>query len=456
MLLYILQVIFFQLSFLLVYELLLKKETFFNYNRFYLLSTPVLAFFLPLLKFPALAEAVPSQARTLLPAVWIGQTGQQTVNLPAILVTSTSGNSINWISIVYFTGVGICFLLFLRKYLSLRSLSRSGRMQETRDFRLIEVPDSRMACTFFKTIFLGNEFSEAEKERILSHELVHVQHRHSFDLLFFEFLKLVFWFNPLIYIFQSRLGMLHEFIADADVVKTTARKEYYNQLLNSAFNTHNITFINQFFNQSLLKKRIVMLQKKQSKAILKFKYLALVPIVLVMLTYVACSEVPDDTPKERAAETPVANATAEKTKAKTPEKSAEDQQKLDKIPFAVIDEVPVFPGCEDLKENSERKDCMVASITNFVNTNFDAKAVKPYSKKGMNRIVVQFRIDEAGKVTDVKARAPIPGLQPENRKVLEKEAIRVVESLPKMEPGKQRGQPVSVMYSLPIIFQNAR
>lgn len=200
-----------------------------------------------------------------------------------------------------------------------------------------------------------------------------------------------------------------------------------------------------------------MLQKKQSKAILKFKYLALVPLMLIMLSYVACSEMEGKVSKQaKVSKGTLADPTAEKVDRKTPTKSAQDQQKSDKIPFAVVDEVPVFPGCEDLKENSERKDCMVASITKFVNTNFDTKSVKPYSKIGMNRIVVKFKIDETGSVTDVKARAPIPGLEPANKKMLENEAIRVVESLPQMEPGKQKGQPVSVLYSLPIIYQNAK
>ncbi|MFZ0489519.1 MAG: M56 family metallopeptidase, partial [Salegentibacter sp.] len=301
MLHYILQVICFQLSFLLVYEFLLKKETFFSYNRFYLLITPVLAFFLPLLRIPVLAEAVPQNARILLPEVWIGAAGNETISLPAVILDTPQSTALDWVSIVYLTGFSITLFLFLRKYLSLNRLFRfNSSASETKGFRLIEIPDSRIACTFFNTIFLGKEFSAAERKQILSHELVHVRQKHSFDLIFFELLKIFFWFNPLVYLYQSRLATLHEFIADADVVRTTAKKDYYNQLLNSAFNTQNISFINQFFNQSLtrlslfgrsfvlssggqVKKRIVMLQKSKSKAIFKFKFLALVPLMLVML-----------------------------------------------------------------------------------------------------------------------------------------------------------------------------
>ncbi|MGB8374672.1 MAG: M56 family metallopeptidase [Salegentibacter sp.] len=515
MLHYILQVICFQLSFLLVYEFLLKKETFFSYNRFYLLITPVLAFFLPLLRIPVLAEAVPQNARILLPEVWIGAAGNETISLPAVILGTPQSAALDWVSIVYLTGFSITLFLFLRKYLSLNRLFRfNSSASETKGFRLIEIPDSRIACTFFNTIFLGKEFSAVERKQILSHELVHVRQKHSFDLLFFELLKIFFWFNPLVYLYQSRLATLHEFIADADVVRTTAKKDYYNQLLNSAFNTQNISFINQFFNQSLtrlslfgrsfvlssggqVKKRIVMLQKSKSKAIFKFKFLALVPLMLVMLSYVACSE---ESTKEGGETAKIENATvsievgelqnltseeraeivntfeemsqdAGFNKVKVTDgkktvtfngesknsatdilagagKNTSDQQALDKIPFAVVDEVPVFPGCANLTSNEDRKSCMSNKITEFVNKNFDSNEAKKYAAPGINRVIVQFRINKEGKVVDVRARAKTPEL--------EKEGIHVIESIPQMTPGKQKGQPVSVMYSLPIIFQNAQ
>ncbi len=164
MLHYILQVIFFQLSFLLVYEFLLKKETFFSYNRFYLLITPVLAFFLPLLRIPVLAEAVPQSARIMLPEVWLGAASNQAIHLPAVILETTQPMAVDWITIIYLTGFGITFYLFLRKYISLNRLFRFSSTSETKDFRLIEIPDSRIACTFFNTVFLGEEFSEAEKK----------------------------------------------------------------------------------------------------------------------------------------------------------------------------------------------------------------------------------------------------------------------------------------------------
>jgi bla regulator protein blaR1 len=104
-------------------------------------------------------------------------------------------------------------------------LFRFRAIAAERDLRIIEVPNSTIACTFYKTIFLGDKLSEAERHQILSHELVHVKQKHSLDLLFFELYKIIFWFNPLIYIYQSRIATLHEFIADAEVVQTTEKKD---------------------------------------------------------------------------------------------------------------------------------------------------------------------------------------------------------------------------------------
>ena len=294
MLQYIIQVIVFQLGFLLLYELLLKKETFFTINRLYLLVTPLVSLLLPVLKFESLATLVPAESiaglQVLLPEVYIGGQPEASQELPAIKLAAQQGLQINWWLVTYVAGAVLSLMLLIKKYRDLNHLFRFRRISEDKELRIIEVPNSKIACTFYKTVFLGDKLSEAEKQQILSHELVHVKQRHSLDLIFFEALKIIFWFNPLVYIYQSRIAVLHEFIADANVVKTTTKRSYYEQLLNSAFNTQNISFINQFFNHSLIKKRISMLQKSRSKTIAKFKYLFVLPLLFMMLTYVSCSE----------------------------------------------------------------------------------------------------------------------------------------------------------------------
>jgi protein TonB len=114
------------------------------------------------------------------------------------------------------------------------------------------------------------------------------------------------------------------------------------------------------------------------------------------------------------------------------------------VPFAVIENVPIFPGC-DKGNNAERRKCMSQKITKFVQRKFNTDLAGDLGLSGRQRINVIFKIDKNGDVVGVRARAPHPRL--------EKEAARVINLLPKMKPGKQRGKAVIVPYSLPIIFQ---
>ncbi len=114
------------------------------------------------------------------------------------------------------------------------------------------------------------------------------------------------------------------------------------------------------------------------------------------------------------------------------------------VPFSVIENVPIFPGCEKGNNDTKRK-CMSAKITKFVQKKFNTDLAGDLGLTGRQRINVIFKIDKKGNVVNVRARAPHPRL--------EKEAARVINLLPKMKPGKQRGKAVIVPYSLPIIFQ---
>ena len=123
----------------------------------------------------------------------------------------------------------------------------------------------------------------------------------------------------------------------------------------------------------------------------------------------------------------------------------ENKQEEDiEVPFSVIENVPIFPGC-DKGNNAERRKCMSQKITKFVQRKFNTDLAGDLGLSGRQRISVIFKIDKLGDVVGVRARAPHPRLV--------KEAQRVINLLPKMKPGKQRGKAVIVPYSLPIIFQ---
>lgn len=122
-----------------------------------------------------------------------------------------------------------------------------------------------------------------------------------------------------------------------------------------------------------------------------------------------------------------------------------DDEDIDDVPFASIQEVPIYPGCEKFKTNEERKQCMSAKITDFVNKKFDTSLGNELGLTGVNRVYVRFTIDKTGKIVNVQARSSHPRLT--------REGERVVSKLPDMKPGKQRDRPVGVIYTLPITFQ---
>jgi len=122
----------------------------------------------------------------------------------------------------------------------------------------------------------------------------------------------------------------------------------------------------------------------------------------------------------------------------------EEEEVMEDVPFAIIEDVPVYPGCKGNKD--QLRACLQDEITKHVNKKFNSELASDLGlSPGVKRIFVMFKIDKNGDITDVQARAPHVRLQ--------EEAIRVVKLLPKMTPGKQRGRPVGVKYSLPIAFK---
>jgi len=112
------------------------------------------------------------------------------------------------------------------------------------------------------------------------------------------------------------------------------------------------------------------------------------------------------------------------------------------VPFSVIENIPVFPGCEGLTEHA-KKECFQDKMLEHVHDNFN------YPDRALElgisgKVYVMFKIDKNGKVSGIQTRGP--------DNMLEEEAFRIIDKLPKMTPGKQRGRPVSVPYSIPINF----
>tara|TARA_R110002110_G_scaffold132188_6_gene313558 strand:- start:64 stop:1548 length:1485 start_codon:yes stop_codon:yes gene_type:complete len=488
---YILQILAFQLLFLVVYDLFLKNETFFKWNRLYLIVTPLLSLILPLIKIDLIRQNIPEQFMMQLPATLIGisQTSPLVTSEALDVITIYAVNGLSYVEIgqiIWSLGALVSFGVFCFKLYKISKLKRLGIRTTVNGLRVYNLPNSDTAFSFFKNIFLGEQLSEAQKTTILLHEKIHIDQRHSLDLMFFEVLRILFWFNPLVYIYQNKMVLLQEFTADAEVAALNGKRAYYEGLLSQVFKTESISFINTFFNHSLIRKRVTMLQKSKSKKIFQLKYLLLVPVVAAMLVYTSCS---DQAPVKEVetiviSETEVMDKINELAEAIMKKGNISDEEVLAlkflskehkegdkiytsvdeylveqrelagldyinesntevKVPFSEIDKVPVFPGCEGLDAEASKK-CFTQKISAFIGDNFKTENLKESGLSGKQRIITQFVINKEGQVIVKAIKANHPDL--------EAEALSTLNQLPIMIPGVQDGMNVAVEYSLPIIF----
>lgn len=427
---YCIQIIVFQALFLFVYDAFLSKETFFTKNRWYLIITSVLSFIIPFIKIPFLQESVPDTVGVLLPEIALSSQN--------FVEQTTVNESMPYISMVFWLGVLICSILFLKKVWQLVQLIQSHKAEKRGGYQLIYLSNSTDAFSFFNYIFIGENITKEEQDHIILHELVHSSQRHSLDLLLFEILKILMWFNPLLYVYQKRVSMVHEYISDAVVVKSSNRTKYVNQLINDLFAVQNISFVNQFSVGSFVKKRVQMLSREKSKGVKQLKYLLLIPLLMSMLVYISCSEGAISSKEEVAVvsgqlDEIVLNDQSSDT-------SKQYQESSPEVPFSSIDKIPTFPGCQ---END--KACFNLNVQKHFATQFDANLPKKLKlPEGKKRLLALFVIDKNGEISTVKGKAPAPELQDE--------LIRVIKLLPKMIPGEQDGKKVGVKYTLPLVI----
>ena len=397
---YIIQVMLFQVLFLIVYDFVLSKETFFTKNRWYLLMSAIMSFCIPFIQIPSFQKVVSNDIRILLPEIVLSP--QNMIEKTEVYQNFNGGLIVFWLGFLFFLG------LFSFKVYKLIILIIKNSIEKKDSYTLIMLPNSKKAFSFFNYIFLGTDINELEKEKIISHELIHCKQKHSLDLLFFESLKILMWFNPLLYIYQKRITTVHEYISDAIILKSADKKLYMNTLVNQLFDVENISFVNQFYKHSQLKKRIMMITKEKSNKMKQTKYLLLVPILASMLFYTACSN----------------------TKNEIIEKEV--------IPFAMIDKVPTFPGCP---END--KSCFNNKIRQHFQKEFNVNLTDSLKlSPGKKRIIMLFKINKEGAITGIRTKAPHPALQ--------EEAVRIIKLLPIMKPGELNGKKVTVKYILPM------
>ncbi len=261
--------------FYLTYFFLLRRETFFTSNRWFLLFGLFTSVLLPLLFFTKI--------------IWIEPTINQMdwSKIPTTKSTEKNVFEINWYivaAIVYMIGILISLIKFIFDFFSLTKILKGKTIQQQSDFKLIDVKENVAPFSYFNNIVHNSTlYSASELENILEHEKVHSAQNHTIDVLISRIFCIFFWYNPFIWLYKKAILQNLEFIADSEATKNIVDKKSYQITLLKITTHENCVEITNHFYQSLIKKRIVMLNKNQSKKWNSWKYAIIIPALVAFV-----------------------------------------------------------------------------------------------------------------------------------------------------------------------------
>jgi TonB family protein len=284
--------------FWLLYRLLFRNSNRLYFNRYFLLTSMLLALAMPLLGLLSGLE-VPQMATlkqnlfggTLLNEVIVTSDGQPM--LPEVIVTTSTQSRFSvWqvLGGIYLIGVGVMTLLFLIKLGKLIMLIIRSPKRKMSGCTAVFTGHEQGSFSFFRYAIFPNENVDPD---IMRHEMSHISHHHSWDILFAEVMMILQWFNPFIYLYKKELQSLHEYQADRDVVATGVDKKNYMMLILQQCTAVDFSGMSNNFSLILTKKRIKMITRNEKAKGLWWRLLATLPVLAVLLianTKVAAQE----------------------------------------------------------------------------------------------------------------------------------------------------------------------
>lgn len=244
--------------FYLFYMILLKRETFFVFNRVYLLVALCLSMLMPFLNLSWLV---------VLPKV------ELVTNTLAVVGIENLGNNIgkelNFVALVYWIGV---VLAAIRLFIKIVGVKKQLTQRTDGD-----------AFSFWKTKVIDRKLSDLVV--INAHENIHIKQLHTFDLLLVEVVGVFFWFNPVVYVYRKSLKLIHEYLADEYACNFSESKKQYAMILFLQNLNAGPLLANTFYNSSMLDSRIKMLQRKKSNRYRLWKYVLCLPLIALLCSF---------------------------------------------------------------------------------------------------------------------------------------------------------------------------
>jgi BlaR1 peptidase M56/Gram-negative bacterial TonB protein C-terminal len=328
MLTYFVQVNVCWLLFYGAYFALLSRETFFRLNRIWLIISLLGGLVLPLIA-PKLAVVEPTNMAAVMLQPFVVTAADLSQNLQ-----NTEGVVFKILTAIY--GLGVVFTLskLLLGFWKIKRLSHQAERLPMPDFTLMQVREAIAPFSFFRWVFINfNLIERTDIEQIILHERAHVRERHSIDVVFVNLLNVVFWWSPLVYFYTKSIKNVHEYAADAAVLRTSSPPQYGRLLLRQQQSGMSLSLTNPFFSQ--LKKRILMMTRNPSKRRALAKYALALPIFLVLTLLLA-------SPKTRVMATTEAATEKVVASIETLEKNLTTPESLDNNLITLTDVLPTF------------------------------------------------------------------------------------------------------------------
>lgn len=485
------------------YIFLLSRETLFSFNRKTLLLIVIAAIVLPWLNIPALAWGFSSAMQTVAASELVENAVIEKIS--TIEPHTYSELNISWMGIaswIYIIGV-LAFLVWrlLGLYRLRNNIQRGCLWKEQHGHITIYCHAEEIApYSWINNIVISEKDYQENAHKIITHEMGHIQARHSWDLLLLAAFQSFQWWNPIVYIFGNSLRDIHEYEADSHVLSQgISSKEYQQLLIEKVVGSNSYIFANNLCN-SLTLKRIAMMQKKKSNTWMRSKVLYIVPVATLALSAFATSSststVDTNVPNIRDKVIKKSDITQDTIRvvsydsriSKSPQKAVtndtskvilhngkrikeEDLKSLDPKSIQYVNVIKNANAAKEMGYPGKSIVCVSTQDSNEPtkngNQNLNIKhASYPGGSVALSkeisqvikyppiaqqngiegRVLLQLTIGKDGKIEKTQ-------IQKSLSKECDRAAIEATKKLKRFTPAKENGQPVSSKYILPFVFR---
>jgi len=476
--------------FYLFYKAIVRNDTHLNIRRFTILGFLVFAMVLPFLHFyvsgntAVVAGLGIFNAPLLLPVFTVFGDGN-VVNYTGYVETRHALSLPLILQIIGWIYLAIVLILIGRIFVGIWRLSRISKYGRRDKACLVSTKETIIisqniptAFSFFKTIFIPETWAKSdEKEMVLAHERVHVNQKHSWDLMLMEVICAVQFFNPFVWLLKREMRLNHEYLADKGALKNNENPEFYFQFLLQEIVGKQPILVHAL-HYSPIKNRIMMQITKPAKLLNQVRYLAFIPVVLALTFLFACQEKAQEPEEIVFTQTSemlnflpdpviivdgaVFDGNVNDLDAAVPAETIYSVNIMrvlspelinalglnnrnvdggvmiirtiefeEREPAVIVETTPEFPGG-------------IEAMHQFLRENI-VFPTEAREQRIQGTVFVTFVVEQDGRISNVRMLRGIGGGADE-------EALRVVSMMPNWTPGKQRGEPIRVQFNMPIRF----